>query len=108
LPGPPIVVVAVTPAIPLPSLDCPRRATITPSEIVVLRSAGGCIRGRERDKRAHREINNQYDTDNITEARCESGGLRHNGKNDIYSHAETSGARRGAFFRFSPPTLPIF
>jgi hypothetical protein len=39
LPGPPIVVVVVTPAIPLPSLDCPRRATITPSGIVVLRLA---------------------------------------------------------------------
>ena len=39
---------------------------------------------------------------------CESGGLRHNGKNDIYSHAETSGARRGAFFRFSRPTLRRF
>ena len=39
LPGPPIVVVVVTPAIPLPSLDCPRRATITPSGIVVVRSA---------------------------------------------------------------------
>jgi hypothetical protein len=34
--------------------------------------------------------------------------LRHNGKNDIYSHAETSGARRGAFFRFSRPTLRRF
>ena len=41
----------------------------------------------------------------LTEPRCESGGLRHNGKHDIYSHAETSGARRGAFFRFSCPTL---
>jgi len=27
---------------------------------------------------------------------------------DIYSHAETSGARRGAFFRFSRPTLRQF
>jgi hypothetical protein len=27
-----------------------------------------------------------------------AGGLHHNGKNDIYSHTETSGARRGAFF----------
>ena len=73
---------------------------------------GGCIRGRERDKRAHREINNMIRIishhDNITEARCKSGGLRHNGKNDIYSHAETSGARRGAFFRFSRPTLRRF
>ena len=31
--------------------------------------------------------------------------MRNNGKNDIYSHAETSGARRGAFFQFSHPTL---
>jgi hypothetical protein len=41
----------------------------------------------------------------IHRPRCESGGLCYNGKNDIYSHAETSGARRGAFFRFSCPTL---
>ena len=61
---------------------------------------GRCIRGRGRDKRAHR--------DTSTEPRCESGGLRHNGKHDIYSHAETSGARRGAFFRFSRPTLRRF
>jgi hypothetical protein len=39
LPGPPIVVVVVTPAIPLPSLGRPHRATITPLGIVVLRSA---------------------------------------------------------------------
>jgi len=39
LPGPPIVVVVVTPAIPLTSLGRPRRATITPLGIVVLRSA---------------------------------------------------------------------
>ena len=29
-------------------------------------------------------------------------------KNDIYSHAETSGARRGAFFGFSRPALRQF
>jgi hypothetical protein len=39
LPGPPIVVVVITPAIPLPSLGRPRRATITPLGIVVLGSA---------------------------------------------------------------------
>jgi hypothetical protein len=39
LPGPPIVVVVVTPAIPVPSLGRPRCATITPLEIVVLGSA---------------------------------------------------------------------
>jgi hypothetical protein len=44
----------------------------------------------------------------IHRPRCESGGLRYNGKNDIYSHAETSGARRGAFFRLSRPTLRRF
>ena len=34
--------------------------------------------------------------------------MHHNRKNDIYSHAETSGARQGAFFRFSRPTLRRF
>ncbi len=61
---------------------------------------GRCIRGRGRGKRAH--------CDTLTEPRCERGGLRHNGKHDIYSHAETSGARRGAFFQFSRPTLRRF
>jgi hypothetical protein len=58
----------------------------------VARDGGVFAGGGTRDKRAH----------------CESGGLRHNGKHDIYSHAETSGARRGAFFRFSRPTLRRF
>jgi hypothetical protein len=66
----------------------------------VIARDGRYIRGRGRDKRAHR--------DTSTEPRCESGGLRHNGKHGIYSHAETSGARRGAFIRFSRPTLRRF
>ena len=60
----------------------------------VIARDGRCIHGRGRDKRAHR--------DTSTEPRCESGGLRHNGKHDIYSHAETSGARRFSDFHAPP------
>jgi hypothetical protein len=34
--------------------------------------------------------------------------LHHNGQNNTYSHAETSGARWGSFFGFSCPTLHQF
>jgi hypothetical protein len=44
----------------------------------------------------------------IHRPKCESGVLRDNGKHDIYSHAVTSGARRGALFRFSRPILRRF
>jgi hypothetical protein len=44
----------------------------------------------------------------IHRPRCESGGLRYNGKNGIYSHAKTSGARRGAFFDFHTPPCAEF
>jgi hypothetical protein len=44
----------------------------------------------------------------IHRPKCENGVLRDNGKHDIYSHAVTSGARRGALFRFSRPILRQF
>jgi hypothetical protein len=54
----------------------------------VLARDGGC--GRGRDKRAHRDINIDRGV------RVEDCATTE--KNDIYSHAETSGARRGMFF----------
>ncbi len=51
---------------------------------------GGSIRGRGRDKRAHHDINIDQGV------RVEDCATTE--KNDIYSHPETSGARRGAFW----------
>ncbi len=54
-----------------------------------------CIRGRGRDKRAHR--------DTSTEPRCESGGLHHN-ENMIYIPTQKPQAQGGVcFFDFHAP-----
>ena len=61
----------------------------------------GCMHRRRRDKGAHRGIRKG-------DQGVKKGGLRHNGQNNIYSHVEISGARWGAFFGFSRPTLHQF
>ena len=59
------------------------------------------MHGQGRDKGAHRGIIKG-------DQGVKKGGMRHNRHINFYSHVETSGARWGAFFGFSRPTLHQF